>query len=82
MCVIDGYGRPSFGAIREAIQRVGGSSVAAAIYWCGSKDCFSRDQISRFVSSASLPDIEVAFDDVLVTISGAKKSDFEQPDAH
>ena len=57
----------------------GGAFVAAALYWCGSKDCLSRDEIAGVVSGARLPGIEAAFDDILVTISGVKKTAFEQP---
>lgn len=82
MCLIDGYGRPSFRAIRQAVSRFGASFVAAAVYWCGSKDCLSRDEIAGVVSGARLPGIEAAFDDILVTISGVKNGVFEQLDAH
>ena len=43
-CFIDGYGRPTFRAIHQAVRRFGVSFVAAALYWCGSKDCFLRDE--------------------------------------
>ena len=83
LCLIDGYGRPPFRAIRRAVDRFGGSFVAAAIYWCGSKDCLPRDHIARVVSTASLPGIEATFDDILVTISGVRKRAIEQlKDAH
>ena len=83
LCLIDGYDRPSFRAIHEAVNCFGGSFVAAAIYWCGSKDCLPRDHIAGLVSTASLPGIQTAFDDVLVTISGVKKRGIEQlEDAH
>jgi ubiquinone/menaquinone biosynthesis C-methylase UbiE len=68
MCLLDGHGRPSFKAIRQAVDRFGGSFVAAVLYWCGSKDCLARDEIARVVSTVSLPGIEVVFDEILVTI--------------
>ena len=79
-CLIDGYGRPTFGAIHQAVRRFGGSYVAAALYWCGSKDCLSRDKIAGVVSTASLPGIEATFDGILVTITGVKKNTSERPE--
>lgn len=78
MCVMDGYGRPSFGLIREAVRRFGGSVVSAVAYWCGSRDCLSRERISRLVSGAAPAGIEVAFDELLVTIRGMKKDGSEE----
>jgi SAM-dependent methyltransferase len=74
LCLIDGYGRPSFKTIRQAVGRFGGPFVAAVIYWCGSKDCLPRDEIACVVSTVSLPGIDVVFDDVLVTIGGVKNN--------
>ena len=74
MCVIDGYGRPSFEVIREAVRGFGGSFVAAMLYWCGSKDCLSRDRIANSVSGGGLPGIDVVFDEPLAIISGTKES--------
>jgi SAM-dependent methyltransferase len=77
MCVIDGYGRPSFAAIREAVGQFGGSFISAVAYWCGSKDCLPRERIAGLVSSVDLPGIEVVFDGLLATISGTKKNSME-----
>jgi len=72
MCVIDGYGRPSFASLRGAVRGFGGSFAAAIAYWCGSKDCLSRDAITNVVSNEDLPGTSVAFDGLLATISGRK----------
>lgn len=74
MCVIDGYGRPSFAVFREAVRGFGGSFVAAVLYWCGSKDCLSRDRIASLVSGGRLRGIDVVFDGPLAIINGTKKS--------
>ena len=74
MCVIDGYGRPSFAVIREAVRGFGGSFVAAVAYWCGSKDCLSRDRIASLVSGGRLRGIDVVFDRPLAIINGTKES--------
>jgi len=77
-CLIDGYGRPTFRAIHQAVRRFGGSFVAAAVYWCGSKDCLPRDEIAGVVSTTSLPGIEATFDGILAIISGVKKNTIEK----
>ncbi len=74
MCVIDGYGRPSFETIRKAVRNFGGSFAAAIAYWCGSKDCLSRDTIANLVLNEELPGVAVVFDGLLATISGTKNS--------
>ena len=74
MCVIDGYDRPSFATIRKAISDLGGSFATAIAYWCGSKDCLSRDAIVSLVSNEGLPGITVVFDGLLATISGTKRT--------
>ena len=82
MCLIDGHGRPSFETVRKAVRGFGGSFAAAMAYWCGSKDCLSRDAIASLVSNEGLPDVVVVFDELLATISGSKESTEFGFDAH
>ena len=77
VCVIDGHGRPSFAAIRQAVRGFGGSFVGAVAYWCGSKDCLSTEQITSLVPRGCLPGIELSFDGVLAIICGTKKKGIE-----
>jgi SAM-dependent methyltransferase len=72
MWLIDGYGRPSFKTMVQAVRGFGGSLFAAMLYWCGSKDCLSREQIVGLVASADLPGIGVSFTEVLATICGIR----------
>ena len=72
MCIIDGYGRPSLSEIHKAVKRFGGSFAACIAYWCGSKDVLHQNQISRIISDARLPNIELTFDDFLATIRCTK----------
>jgi len=72
ICVIDGYGRPSLSKIHKAVKSFGGSFAACIAYWCGSKDVLHQNQISRIISDACLPNIELTFDDFLATIRCTK----------
>lgn len=77
LCMIDGYGRPSFATILQAVRAFGGSLAAAVAYWCGSKDCLSREEIAGLVPEGSRPDIKVSFTGVLAVVRGTKGQTFE-----
>jgi ubiquinone/menaquinone biosynthesis C-methylase UbiE len=74
LCILDGYDRPTFRAIRHAVGSFGGTWLTAVAYWLGSKDTLSRDRVQEVYASVALPAVSLVFNDLLLCVCGLKPS--------
>jgi 2-polyprenyl-3-methyl-5-hydroxy-6-metoxy-1,4-benzoquinol methylase len=61
--IIDGIRNQSFSNIHRRIKSLGGGIISTAIYWIGSQDALTHDQLTAITSS--FDDVNTANDDDL-----------------
>jgi ubiquinone/menaquinone biosynthesis C-methylase UbiE len=73
LAVMDGYDRPSFASVKDTVAAFGGSIWASIIYWMGSKDVMSYEDILRIVNRSGIGYAAISCDGPVVTIGGIKE---------
>lgn len=72
MTVFDGRNEVSFGEIKTAVEKIGGSLWMALALWLGKMDALSYEAIVDIVHKANIEWLSVSHDGPLVIISGVK----------
>ncbi len=72
LAIYDGFDRPNFKIIHNAVSAFGGSFVLAVAYWIGSKDTLKKDEIERIVARLNVNNIFLNFRTPLVTLKYIK----------
>jgi len=72
LAVLDGCGRPSFGCVRAFVAGFGGSLWASIVYWVGSKDVFTYEDVADIVSRTGRKYISIRCEGPVVRIGGVK----------
>jgi len=72
LSIFDGCDRPSFEEVRRAVSRFGGVIPLALIYWIGTKDVLSREQVARVVDESRIGYLSISRDGPLLIVSGVK----------
>jgi ubiquinone/menaquinone biosynthesis C-methylase UbiE len=72
MAVVDGCGRPSIGQLYRDLRPLGGSHVSAIVFWIGTRDTLSLEEIEAVVRDSGLGYIETERAGPTILIRGEK----------
>ncbi|MEW5803997.1 MAG: class I SAM-dependent methyltransferase [bacterium] len=74
LLIYDGNDRPSLKDMKRTVSTIEGSTIwTALVYWMGSKDFLSRDEITGIVRDAGIKFLSITWNGPLCLIGGTKE---------